>query len=98
MNREGVPIVSENIVWRRTDDGAILISPESGDIRVLNDVGTAIWQLIDGKRSVAQIEKKLQAKYNVAAAKLQADLHAFLEELNERRLLHWKGAESSVSG
>ena len=90
MNPEQVPDVAQGVIWRLIDNGAVLVSPESGDVRVLNDVGTTIWQLIDGKNNVGQIEAYLQEKYNVPLSKLRADLDAFFTELSQRNLLTWK--------
>ena len=51
-----VPVAAGGIICRETDDGAVLVSPEAGDLRVLNQVGAAIWQLLDGRRDVAELE------------------------------------------
>ena len=94
MNPEEIPDVAEGVIWRLIDNGAVLVSPESGDIRVLNEVGTSIWQMIDGERNVGQIEARLQEQYDVPASRLQADLDAFFSELSERKLLVWKRESS----
>lgn len=90
MDPEQVPDVAHGVIWRLIDNGAVLVSPESGDVRVLNDVGTTIWQLIDGENSVGQIEALLQEQYNVPLSKLRADLDSFFTELSQRNLLTWK--------
>lgn len=95
MNLEQIPAMAPGVVWRLIDNGAVLVSPESGDVRVLNEVGTTIWQLIDGERDVAQIEARLREQYdNIPAARIRADLDAFFDELSSRQLLMWKDETS----
>jgi hypothetical protein len=87
MNDQTVPDIAPEVIWRVVDDGAVLITPEAGKVRVLNEVGTAIWKLIDGRRSVAEIERALVGLYNIAQQTAHDDLYAFLDELTERRLV-----------
>ena len=43
MDSDKIPRPDPNIIWRIVDDGAVLVSPQIGKVRVLNEVGTAIW-------------------------------------------------------
>jgi hypothetical protein len=85
-----VPVTAEGIICRPTDDGAVLVSPEAGDLRVLNQVGAAIWQLLDGRRDVAALEAELVRRYRIPVAQASADLEVFLQDLHRRDLLSWK--------
>lgn len=94
MKREQVPAMAPGIVWRLMDDGAVLVSPDVGRVRVLNDVGTTIWTLIDGKSDLTHIEEALVQKYNVSRDRARQDLHAFLDDLVERDLIVWQSSGS----
>ncbi|MDT8304702.1 MAG: PqqD family protein [Anaerolineae bacterium] len=85
-----VPVTTPGIICRLTDDGAVLVSPEAGDLRVLNRVGAAIWQLIDGTRDVAALEAELAHRYGIPAAQAHTDLDEFLADLQRRGLLTWQ--------
>ncbi len=87
-----VPVAAGGIICRETDDGAVLVSPEAGDLRVLNQVGAAIWQLLDGRRDVAELEAELVRRYRIPAAQASADLETFLQDLQRRNLLTWQEA------
>lgn len=87
-----VPVTPAGIICRLTDDGAVLVSPEAGDLRVLNQVGAALWQLLDGSRDVAALQAELVRRYGIPAAQASADLEAFLRELEERELVTWREA------
>lgn len=54
---------------------------DSNSIYVLNDTGAAIWNRIDGKRSVAAIADEFVAEYDVTAEDLHRDLETLLADL-----------------
>lgn len=78
------------IICRLTDDGAVLVSPEAGELRVLNRVGATIWQLMDGNHDVAALEGELVRRYGISASQARADLDHFLSDLQRRNLLAWR--------
>lgn len=89
MKEEWIPMLHPDVVWRTMDDGAVLVKPEAGRVRVLNEVGTTIWQLMDGEHNLGQIEARLVEKYDVGPGQARSDLHQFLTELMERDLIVW---------
>ena len=89
MKEEWIPMLHPDVVWRTMDDGAVLVKPQAGRVRVLNEVGTTIWQLMDGKRDLAQIEATLVEKYDVGPEQAKNDLRKFLRELMVRDLIVW---------
>lgn len=81
------PQIAPGLVWRLLDDSAVVVSPRSGEVRVLNAVGTAIWQLMVEKRTLREIEAHLVAHYEVSQDRANEDLHSFVEELVQRDIL-----------
>ena len=53
----------------------------------LEEVGSFVWGLIDGKRTVEMLSKQLQAKYKMNRLEAEASLDAFLKLLAERGLI-----------
>lgn len=90
MNEQSVPMLKPDVIWRVLDDGAVIVTPRGGNVRVLNRVGTAIWQLMDGSRSVADIEAQLIRTYDVPVEQARRDLHEFIRELEKRDMIAWK--------
>jgi hypothetical protein len=80
----------EGLLWRSLDDGVVIVEPESGQVRVLNGAGAFIWQLVDGHRTVRELQMLLVDRYQVVEARALADLDHFLGELTERQLLVWQ--------
>lgn len=95
MNRERIPVLKSDIVWRILDDGAVIVTPRAGNVRVLNHVGTSIWKLIDGHNTLADIESQLIHTYDVPVEQARMDLQSFMEELEKREMISWKQAPSS---
>ena len=58
-----------------------------GSIYTLNSVGGDVWNLIDGKRTVAEIVSVLGEEYEVDAATVAADVRQLLDEMQEEKLI-----------
>jgi hypothetical protein len=83
------PLIADEIIWRKLDKNAVIVSPHSGEVRVLNEVGTVIWILLTQKRAVADIASHLADHYQVTLRQAQQDVILFLQELQERGLVQW---------
>ncbi len=77
-----------NIVGRVVDENeAVLVLPEKGKIKVLNEVGASIWGMIDGTRNVRDIATLICAKYEVDQAGAEADTLDFVTELVQQDII-----------
>ena len=63
---------------------AVLLLPHLGQVKVLNDVGTHIWSLCDGTRTVGQIAADVTAVFAVAETTAQHDVLEFMHDLLAR--------------
>lgn len=75
------PIIHPELTWRLLDGEAVIVSPKSGDIRVLNRTGTEIWQLLADGCEIEKIEMVLVDQYNLSLHQAKVDVSAFLEDL-----------------
>ena len=76
------------MVSRTIEDETILMplyktSDEINCIYTLNDVAARIWELIDGKRNLAQIKKKLSEEFEATEKEMDKELNKFLEDLHK---------------
>ena len=69
-----VPEKTTDLICRTLDDGTVIINPEHGDVRVVNNVGARVWELIDGHRSISQIAKEITLDYEVSFDDASRDL------------------------
>jgi hypothetical protein len=73
------PRVAGSIV----NDEAVLVIPESGQVKVLNDVGSFIWANIDGILTVGEITARVCDEFEVDQTTAEGDTLAFLSEILE---------------
>jgi hypothetical protein len=90
MNKDGVPSPIPDVIWRVPDDNAVLVSPQGGQVTILNEVGTTIWSLINGQNSLADIAEQLVRQYDVSFVQAYQDIENFITKLDERRLIIWE--------
>ncbi len=87
------PKVASDLIWRLLDDNAILVSPRIGEVRVLNRVGTIVWQLLVEENSPEYIEDYLVTNFQVTCQQAQTDLKIFFEDLKDRGIIIWETPE-----
>ena len=75
------------VVSRVVAGEAVLLTPAQGKVRVLNEVGAAIWELLDGQRSIRQIAAALSEQFDVTPQTAEADALHFLADLAERGIV-----------
>ncbi len=79
---------NEDVVFRRISDESILvpIKDNVGDLRFiynLNDVGTFIWQRIDGKSQLMDIKRMLVHEFEISPSQAEKDLLEFIDHLEK---------------
>jgi len=65
LTEESRPTANCGVVLREEfDDWAVLFNPDTGDAVGLNPTGVAIWKLLDGRRTVAELAADLPEHIN----------------------------------
>lgn len=72
---------------RVIDGEAVLILADASEIQVLNPVGSRIFELADGHRSIAEISQTIAQEYNVTLADARADVLDFLQQLVDKNVM-----------
>ena len=73
--------------------GETIIVPIKGrvgdldSIYTLNEVGTLIWQLIDGQRNIGEIVQSVRQTYDVEPEEVKKDTADFLHSLEQAGLI-----------
>ncbi len=83
MDWSKYPAPHPQVAARTVDEAAVIVLADSGEVTVLNAVGTRVWELADGSRSIAEIIAAIEAEYEVTAEQAQRDVTDFLQTLNE---------------
>jgi hypothetical protein len=84
---------SEDIVSRDVMGELIIVPLTSGigdmedEIYTLNDTGRAIWDRFDGKASLREIARALEAEYDAPPGEIENDIQGIVAELFRRRMV-----------
>jgi len=84
---EKYPVLHPQVAERIIDGEAVIVLPQSGQVNVLNEVGSRIWELIDGTRNVGEITEAIVAEYDVTSEQAERDVEEFIQELVENKML-----------
>lgn len=66
---------------RVVEGAAVIVLPDAGTVHVLDEVGTRVWELLDGSRSVAQIAQEIESEYEVSGEQAARDVEEFAMKL-----------------
>ena len=79
---------NKGMVTRVIDDETILMpiykaSDEINCIYTLNKVASRIWELIDGKRKISEIKKRVLNEFDTTPEEAGREMEKFLKDLEE---------------
>jgi hypothetical protein len=84
---------SQDVAVRRIEGETILIplvadiGDKEDDLYTLNKTGQAIWERLDGKKSVQDIVDELAALYQAPVETIREDVIGMIQELARRRII-----------
>lgn len=73
--------------WRIIEGEAVILSMETKVLRGLNPVGSRVWELIDGRRTVEEIAGLIVEEFDVTPEAAAQDVRGFVKELLDRGLV-----------
>jgi hypothetical protein len=66
---------------------ATIVLPDGSTIKVLNEVGSRIWDLIDGNRGATELASIIAEEFDVDTEIARRDVNEFLENLASHDML-----------
>lgn len=78
LTLESVIARSPDVIVAGLDKGLAMMRLESNAYYTLDDIGTAIWQLVEQPMTVGAVCAALEQRYAVSAEQCQVDVLAFL--------------------
>jgi len=84
---------SEDIVAREIEGEIIIVPLVAGigdaedELYTLNETGQAIWQKLDGARTLGAVVDALESEFDTPRAELEADVLGFCGEMTRRGIL-----------
>jgi hypothetical protein len=88
---EKKPIKSPSAAYQIIEGEAVIIVPSEQMVNVLNPVGSRIWDLADGRKSIAQIAEFLMQEFDVSYETALKDAIEFTGDLAEKKMMDFAG-------
>ncbi len=85
--REAVFVRQSGVEARLLPDGSVLVDVQSGRVFELNKIGSEIWALLDGVRSLETLCEAVATRYEVAREVVETDLDQLVADLVQARLI-----------
>jgi len=90
-----IPIKSPSTAYQIFDGEAVIIVPSEQMVNVLNPVGSRIWDLADGRKSIGQIAEMLAQEFDVSYETALKDAIEFTGDLAEKKMMGFTGEGKS---
>ena len=88
---EKIPLKSPSAAYQIIEGEAVIIVPSEQMVNVLNPVGSRIWDLADGRKSIAQIAQVLMQEFDVSYETALKDAVEFTGDLAEKKMMDFAG-------
>jgi hypothetical protein len=75
------PVPTAQVAARVVEGQAVIILADSGEVNVLNQVGTRIWEMVDGKHTVDAITATIVREFDVPLETARHDVEEFIQGL-----------------
>lgn len=72
---------ADDVRYRLVRDEGVVVRQRTAEALVVSEVGARLLDLIDGRRSVAEILRLLEAEYDVPPEALERDVTSYLGEI-----------------
>lgn len=82
-----IPIKATTTASRLVAGEAVILSLDTKVLRGLNAVGSRVWDLIDGARTLDQIVDVIVAEFDVTRPVAAADVEGFVRQLVDKGLV-----------
>ena len=76
-----------NAAYRVYDGKATIVLPERAEVHVLNEIGSLVWERIDGRRTLAEIVEEVTRTYDVTSDEARRDVAEFVGALLENDMV-----------
>ena len=93
ISRDAVYVISDDVVAREIEGELIMVPLVAGfgdledELFSLNETGKAIWEKLDGRRSLNEVIGELAAEYQAEPREIETDVLGLVQELVRRKIL-----------
>lgn len=78
---------TEHVLETEIEGLSVLLSAKTGNYIEFNEASSAIWSLIDNKKTVSEIIRELVSKFEVEKSRCEVDVRNFIPRLLDEDLI-----------
>ncbi|HZN04942.1 MAG TPA: PqqD family protein [Candidatus Polarisedimenticolia bacterium] len=78
---------SPDAAFRTYDGQATIVLPSRAQVSVLNEVGSAVWERIDGRRTLQEILDGILEEFDITRDQALGDLETFVADLRAQGMV-----------
>lgn len=82
-----IPRRNQDVLGKTVDDETVLVMPQKGQVKVLNEVGAVVWEMIDGRTTIDQIVEEICTQFHVERLTAERDITKFISDLVDREIV-----------
>jgi len=82
-----IPKRNHDAAFRVIDGEAVVVLPSRSEVKILSEVGSRIWELMDGKTTISQICETICMEYDVSPETALDDVLNFIKEIGDEGML-----------
>lgn len=82
---------NKNFPWQTINGETIIIDPENQFSYELNEMGSFIWNQIDGQTSIELINQRIVDEFDASSEEVMFDLEQLVGELVEKKIIGEQG-------
>ncbi|MDD5546645.1 MAG: PqqD family protein [Candidatus Omnitrophica bacterium] len=79
-----IPVKSGKTASRIIDGEAVIVLLDKQETIVLSDVGSRIWEIMDGKRNIDEISAAVISEFDATHEEALKDITEFIEDMVQR--------------
>jgi len=88
FKKGGYYIANPEVVFREEEDGGIILEPNTGELKFLNETGALIFKLCDGKHTLKNIVEQIVAEFEVKDEEnVKRHVEEFIGKLRDKGLV-----------
>jgi len=85
--KEKIPVKPRSVASRIIDKEAVVVLLDKQETIVFNEVGSRIWEIMDGKKNIAELAYIIASEFDTSYPQALQDTVEFAKDLEQRGIV-----------
>ena len=78
---------ANHVEWDIIENQSVLIDTREMELFRLNEVGSAVWDTLDGQKKIEDILRELENQFDAPSKQIRKEVLGFIKKLSDRELI-----------